>query len=358
MSHLGSQVSALVDGQLSAAARDRALAHVAVCGECAAEMSSARAARRALTGAFDVPMAPELTQRLLALGATSGVARGAMQRDASRPAGFPQDSVPLPGTRSGSRMPDDCLHGDLSARWWAPGRWLAAVAAVAVATGALFTLGGLPDVEPETHPAQALTVLGRAGGAVTLPRRAPADGLSVQVGTAARSTQRISAGLVTGPAVPLGAGDAPTDAPDLTGPGAGERLDGWLRDHHWAPCGPLPQGYRVAALRETPSGAGIEIDLDGDHGVVVVTQQKGRLSPQVVEAATPAEVSGTSVHLLSRAPWHAVWQSGDVVVSVVAEIESPALSAVAAAHPSVPVDDGVVARIARGWSALAGTWRP
>ena len=358
MTHLGSQVSALVDGQLSPAARERALAHVAVCPECADELTSARAARRALAAAFDVPMAPELTQRLLALGATSGVARGATRRDGSSrpPRSFPHDSVPLPGTGSGRRMPDGCLHGDLAARWWAPGRWLVATTAVAIATGSLLTLGGLPDVTPDSHPAQALTILGKAGGA-SVPRRAQQDG-SIQVGTTQSVARSVVAGLGSGPSVRVATADSPPDAPDLQGPGADGRVDGWLRDHGWAPCGPLPQGYHVTALRLVPGGAGIEVDLDGAHGLVVITQQRGRLAPHVVDAATPFEMDGASVHLLSRAPWHAVWQSGDIVVSLVAEVPSPALATVVGAYPPAPVDDGVPARIARGWAALAGTWRP
>ncbi|WP_211254588.1 zf-HC2 domain-containing protein, partial [Cellulomonas cellasea] len=35
MSHLGSRISALADGQLAPAAAERALAHVATCPQCA-----------------------------------------------------------------------------------------------------------------------------------------------------------------------------------------------------------------------------------------------------------------------------------------------------------------------------------
>ncbi|WP_230684816.1 zf-HC2 domain-containing protein [Cellulomonas sp. JZ18] len=54
MTHLGSWVSALADGQLDAAATERALAHVAVCPLCARELAAARAARRALAAADEV----------------------------------------------------------------------------------------------------------------------------------------------------------------------------------------------------------------------------------------------------------------------------------------------------------------
>ncbi|KGM08418.1 hypothetical protein N869_09690, partial [Cellulomonas bogoriensis 69B4 = DSM 16987] len=66
--HLGSQVSALADGQLSPAETEQALAHVVGCPECAAELEAARAAHRALAQAMDVTAAPDLTARLIALG--------------------------------------------------------------------------------------------------------------------------------------------------------------------------------------------------------------------------------------------------------------------------------------------------
>ncbi|WP_162177339.1 zf-HC2 domain-containing protein, partial [Actinotalea ferrariae] len=41
--HLGSRLSALVDGQLPPAAAERALEHVATCPACADELRAARA---------------------------------------------------------------------------------------------------------------------------------------------------------------------------------------------------------------------------------------------------------------------------------------------------------------------------
>src|SRR5690606_23106913 len=67
--HLGTWISALADGQLDPEARERALGHVAGCPSCAEELAAVRAARRALADAGDVPVAPDLTGRLLALGA-------------------------------------------------------------------------------------------------------------------------------------------------------------------------------------------------------------------------------------------------------------------------------------------------
>ena len=69
--HLGSRISALVDGQLSVAATERALAHVAVCPQCAAELCAARSARAALTSVDEPCPAPDLTARLLSLAGSA-----------------------------------------------------------------------------------------------------------------------------------------------------------------------------------------------------------------------------------------------------------------------------------------------
>ncbi|WP_205687455.1 zf-HC2 domain-containing protein, partial [Cellulomonas endophytica] len=67
MSHLGSRIDALADGQLAPAAAERALAHVAACPACAEELAAARDAHRRLAAAADVAPAPDLTARLLRL---------------------------------------------------------------------------------------------------------------------------------------------------------------------------------------------------------------------------------------------------------------------------------------------------
>ena len=50
MSHLGDRLSALVDGELGAAERDRAHAHLASCEQCRAEAAELRALKRKLRG--------------------------------------------------------------------------------------------------------------------------------------------------------------------------------------------------------------------------------------------------------------------------------------------------------------------
>lgn len=67
MSHLGSKVAPLVDGQLPAAEAEELLAHAAVCARCHWLLGQERASRTMLSQAWDVEPDPELTARLLAL---------------------------------------------------------------------------------------------------------------------------------------------------------------------------------------------------------------------------------------------------------------------------------------------------
>lgn len=185
MTHLGSLISALADGQLPPDQTERALAHVAGCAQCAAELAAARAARATLAGAADLQPAPDLTARLLALGAA------------------PPQARPRPGSASlllpGSGQAAWTLRGDVTR----PRRSrVPAVVGIAAGglIGVLFVLGSEPEVEVTARPAAALAALHEAS-------------------VAART----------------GTGD--TD------------LAQWLADHPWARSVPVPDGYRVAATR-------------------------------------------------------------------------------------------------------------
>ena len=65
MTHLGEQISALIDGELTGAELDRANAHLAACERCRAEAAEMRQLKRALRALFEVESDDELTRRLL-----------------------------------------------------------------------------------------------------------------------------------------------------------------------------------------------------------------------------------------------------------------------------------------------------
>lgn len=350
MTHLGSQVSALADGQLPPDEAERALAHVAACAGCAAALSSARAARRALSQARDVPVDPDLTLRLLALG------RGTPEAPAhSRPVPAGSASVPLPGTRA-SRVPDDCLVGDLVRRRRVPALVLtAALAGTGVAFAGLIALGDRPPVVPSADAATALTLLGHVP--------AGPDGTDGTDGARAGVT-RLDPGTATTGALalmPFPATDvgASVEVRSTTGAPSEEAVLTWMAQEGWTAPRSLPEGYRVAAVRLFPGEVPVlELDLVGPRGAVVVTQTPGRLSEEAVRGARSVEVDGRVVHVLSAEPWHAVLQSGGTVVDVVAPGPDETLWDLVAAHPAAGYDDGLSARIVRGWDVLAGSWVP
>jgi len=65
VTHLGEQISALIDGELTGAELDRANAHLAACQRCRAEAAEMRQLKRALRTLFEVDVDDRLTSRLL-----------------------------------------------------------------------------------------------------------------------------------------------------------------------------------------------------------------------------------------------------------------------------------------------------
>lgn len=123
--HLGNRVTALVDGQLTPEAAERALAHAAACPECRAALDAERAARRVVRSAEDLTPSDDLTVRLLAL---------------SRP-------EPGSGAPVGMVAPVDVAlpRGHRHVRWL-----VATGGAAAAAVGGLIALGGAasPVLDP------------------------------------------------------------------------------------------------------------------------------------------------------------------------------------------------------------------
>ncbi|MDO8121396.1 zf-HC2 domain-containing protein [Isoptericola sp. b490] len=292
MSHLGSLVSALADGQLRPEEAERALAHVAVCTECADELAAARAARAALASAGDLAPDADLTARLLAL-ADSPPAEPPSVRSPRPPRPGPgTGSLPIPGT--GSRA--GTLSGGVAQRR----SRVPMVAAVlsGVLLFALFALGNEPDITFAPRPADALSTLHDAAVAADGGR----DGLAA--------------------------------------------LDSWFAAHPWAVQARVPDGYRLAAARTTSHR--VELDLEGPDGMVVVTQTRGRLTG----GGVAVEVGGHRVLQMGDGPALLAWQSGDAVVSVVAEGPPWAATPVVAAYPVESYDGGAPARVTRGWQIL------
>jgi hypothetical protein len=347
VSHLGSWVSALVDGQLAPAETERALAHVAACPTCADDVAAARQARRALSVAADVAPDPELTARLLALGSSLG-APVSGPHDPRRDHGAHREHrrehrrAVVPLGESAYAVPAKALSGDLMGRRHSPTRVLAGtLTGAGVVLASLFVLGERPPVVPATHPAEALTVLGRAPHEAPVPQGAAEQQLVTTIATSG-ATRDVASTVVGGLA---------TDAAVLT----------WMADEGWSCPDALPAGYRVTAVRLTPAdeddgdpGEVLEVDLAGPDGRVVLTEQRGRLDVEALGPAEQATIGGRTVHVLSLHPWHAVWQSDDTVVSMVSEAPRDRVVDVVEHFPVEAYDDGIPARLTRGWHTVTG----
>ena len=107
MSHLGDRLSALVDGELGGAERDRAYAHLASCEQCRAEAAELRALKQKLRGLMaDAPAEAAMTRRLIAMTGPGGPLppRRRLLRLAPRPRPAAGPETPRP-SRLGSRRP-------------------------------------------------------------------------------------------------------------------------------------------------------------------------------------------------------------------------------------------------------------
>jgi anti-sigma factor RsiW len=110
MSHLGDLLSALVDGELSGADRDRASAHLAHCAQCRGEAASLRALKGELRSLGTAPLDESdadsaMTQRLLAISAISAAAgsSGPVRQRRHRMVPRSSTSVAPPGSRGPGR---------------------------------------------------------------------------------------------------------------------------------------------------------------------------------------------------------------------------------------------------------------
>jgi anti-sigma factor RsiW len=73
MSHLGTLISALIDGELAGTELDRANAHLAGCEACQAEAAQLRQLKRELSALGELDAADAVTRRLLAMTYQSGL---------------------------------------------------------------------------------------------------------------------------------------------------------------------------------------------------------------------------------------------------------------------------------------------
>jgi anti-sigma factor RsiW len=103
MSHLGDRLSALVDGELTGAERDRASAHLAGCAQCRTEAAQLRALKQKLRSLVDgAPAEAAMTRRLISMTGPGGPLPPRRRLLRVVPGGRPE---PGPGFRAATRRP-------------------------------------------------------------------------------------------------------------------------------------------------------------------------------------------------------------------------------------------------------------
>jgi anti-sigma factor RsiW len=148
VSHLGDRLSALVDGELSGAERDRAHAHLAGCEQCRSEAAELRALKQKLRGLLDgAPAEAAMTSRLIALTGPGGPMppRRRLLRVVPGPGHLRRPAPGPVASRPGSRL-------EPRAAWPRPRRRrylvLGTVSLVVGLGTAAFTVGGGGDAAP------------------------------------------------------------------------------------------------------------------------------------------------------------------------------------------------------------------
>jgi len=92
----------------------------------------------------------------------------------------------------------------------------------------------------------------------------------------------------------------------------------------------------------------VEVILTLDAAQAVVRERRGKLPVGDQALGRKAEIAGYEVQVLEQAPWTALWQRGDRVISVAADAPHDTIALIIESFPPAPVDEGIGARVMRG----------
>jgi len=267
--HLGDSIHDLLDGRLSSAQSQEAMAHLAHCTECDTRWRELLAAREALsTSSAGIDM--RFAQLLLDKDRMAEIAQGESKHRARAARGRDRRPVTV----------------------------VVAVAAIAViVVGAAYVAGAPATVQADFAAAAH-------------------EGSTARMGTVAA--------------------EAPQDSP-------------WVHPI-WQDSGLIPGDARV----ETHGGAKILVaSVLVGREPVVITEQEGRLSNEVVEYAPRLTVEGVDTYLVNTVPVQVIWQAGPVVIAATCACAVDTVVTVVAAFPQAK-DPSAIDRIADGFGVIAG----
>jgi anti-sigma factor RsiW len=137
VSHLGHRLSALIDGELDGAERDRVLVHLARCEPCRSEAVALRTLKRRMNALGEAAADAALTRRLIGLAQPGGASSG-----------------PVPWSRLGAAGSLAAAYGgrELRPAWYVT-FGAAAVIMVGVSAAAFLAGGGGDQPGPRVTPA-------------------------------------------------------------------------------------------------------------------------------------------------------------------------------------------------------------
>ena len=306
MSHLGEDISALVDGQLPPGRAEEALAHLVTCPHCAAEVATVRASRRRLSQAWDVAPSVELTSRLMRM------AQEPVPPPAQGARGFVDHAwEPLTNGRTRRRL---IL------------RSTAVLAGAAGVVGALVVVG---------------TVAERTGD--------PAAMLAQASGAASGHTELVLSADTVGRATP--------GARDVAAPGTTDAALTWLGTNGWAAPATVPADLNISHVGTVETAAGeelLQLEMVGDGHQISVLEQRGVIDPGTLASLPTTDAGEFDLYVLPTSGTSVVLQTDDVTVLVSSPTEDDLVLEVAAAFPGTPPGSDVGDRLGRGWQTLLG----
>ncbi|MEK8228388.1 hypothetical protein NKG05_23580 [Oerskovia sp. M15] len=113
----------------------------------------------------------------------------------------------------------------------------------------------------------------------------------------------------------------------------------WMAENGWtSPSGILEEFDVTAVLLVGARSEVLQVDLEGPQGTIVVREQVGRLDTTSLSRSDAFD--GRTVYVLSDEPPHLVWQAGDTVIDVVAEVPKDVLASFVATFPAHDFDEG------------------
>jgi sigma-E factor negative regulatory protein RseB len=137
-------------------------------------------------------------------------------------------------------------------------------------------------------------------------------------------------------------------------------LRSW-RERGWACPEALPDGLTLVGARRGQADGVDVLQLFYSDGLTTLSlfQQRGRLDPDSLAGFRSADIAGVGAWTRPGAPAQVVWQAGDSVLTVVADAPSDLVASVVAALPgAAATPNGLMDRIARGWTRVVDAVTP